>query len=327
MNDYQWHVARQKAILQKHPEIRRYFVAYPLSMVFLLLVIGLQWYLASQMAELAWWQIGLGAFFIGQFVSHAIASFIHEASHNRIFKSRSGTLLSLAVIECGTLSFAKSLEYIAKHNTSHHRYLNDYRRDYEWWDKEKVRTLKSKKQWRLLESILHLLPGGTLVADLLTQAFGSRDTDRDIKRNDAPRWFLHSLIGLSLAGYALAYTLFGWQAALYLAWSVSLMVGNWGITFKGQSIAEHDVEKQGRTYSTYGWVNWLFFNTGYHDEHHTFPAVPWIHLPKVRRIAFEDFQNDSGRNYIGWWLQWFLSGFRPENFNRYRATAPSAGER
>lgn len=318
MTDYQWHVSRQKEILKKYPQIKQYYGAYPPSLLFLIAVIFLQWYLASLTVDFSWWQIGLFAFFIGQMISHAIASFIHEASHNRIFKSNGGTLFSLAVIELGTLSFAKSLEYIAKHNTSHHRYLNEYQKDYEWWDKEKVKTLKSKKNWRLLESFLHLLPAGTLISDILTTSFGQTDKNRDIKRKDAPKWFFIALVLLSVLAYVFAYLYIGWQAVLYLAWSVSLMVGNWGVTFKGQSIAEHDVEKKGKTYSTYGWVNWLFFNTGYHDEHHTFPAVPWIHLPKVRKLAWQEFQNESGKDYIGWWLQWFLSGFKPQNFNRYR---------
>jgi len=327
MNDHQWHLERHKSILKKHPELKQYFHAYPPSMYFLIAVIALQWIVAYFMIDLAFWQIGLMAFFFGQFITHAIASFIHEASHNRIYKSKKGTLFSLAVIECGTLSFAKSLEYVAKHNSSHHRYLNEYEKDYEWWDREKVRTLKSKPKWRFIESLIHLLPAGTLLTDFLAMKNCKTDKNRDITRKDPPTWFNWSLISLSSILYIVAWLMIGWEAALYLLWSVSLMVGNWGITFKGQSIAEHDVKKNGKTFSTYGWVNYLFFNTGYHDEHHTFPAVPWIHLPKVRKIAFEDFQNDSGKDYIGWWFQWFASGFNPANFNRYRPQAEETDEK
>ena len=95
------------------------------------------------------------------------------------------------------------------------------------------------------------------------------------------------------------------------------MVGNWGATFKGQSIAEHNIYQDGKTYSTYRWTNILFFNTGYHDEHHTFASVPWIYLPKVKKTAPEYFTNTNPYSYIEIWWIWAKSLFAPVYFNRY----------
>jgi sphingolipid delta-4 desaturase len=95
------------------------------------------------------------------------------------------------------------------------------------------------------------------------------------------------------------------------------MASNWGITFRGQSIAEHHIYHQGKTYSTYSWTNILFFNTGYHDEHHTFPQVSWIHLPKIKRLAPEYFTNDNPYSYLQWWWRWAKSIFAPAGYNRY----------
>src|SRR4029079_18212057 len=40
-------------------------------------------------------------------------------------------------------------------------------------------------------------------------------------------------------------------------------------------------EHAGGTTSHYGWLyNWLFFNDGYHVEHHRRPGVHWTDLPR-----------------------------------------------
>jgi sphingolipid delta-4 desaturase len=57
------------------------------------------------------------------------------------------------------------------------------------------------------------------------------------------------------------------------------------------------------TYSYYGWLNRLALNIGYHNEHHDFPAVSWIRLPEVRRIASHLYDEQlSHRSWIRlWW--------------------------
>ena len=41
------------------------------------------------------------------------------------------------------------------------------------------------------------------------------------------------------------------------------------------------------TFSYYGKLNLLTFNVGYHNEHHDFPSVPRLRLPRIRAAAPE----------------------------------------
>jgi sphingolipid delta-4 desaturase len=316
-SDSYWHIERSKKILEEHPQIKDYFGNYPLSLVPILLLVCLQWLMAWLVKDLPWWMVGLTSFLVGQFILHALATFIHEGAHNLILKGRFGSIFSLLAIELGTLSFGKSLSYAAKHGPSHHLYLNDYLQDYEWWDLKQAEFLSKNIFWRIVQAILHLFPGGLVIWDLIIDRLVKSDDCRQIKAANKPMIAKLLLIANSLILYTLAWLLMGWKAPLYFFWSLSWMVGNWGITFSGQSISEHHIYQQGKTYSTYHWTNILFFNTGYHDEHHTFPNIAWIHLPKLKRIAPEYFTNDSPYSYFHWWWLWAKSIFQPSRYNRY----------
>jgi sphingolipid delta-4 desaturase len=323
-SDYQWHVERRKKILEKYPQIRHYLGNYPWSIVPIAFLVALQWLMAWLVSDLPWWMVGLISFFVGQFILHSLSTFIHEAAHNLILKGRVGSVISLLLIELGTLSFGKSLTYVSEHGPSHHLHLNDYMKDYEWWDRNQVELLRYKVLWRSLEGFLHLFPGGPIIADLIVSQIVLPDARRQIKRAKTPVAVTALFIATSAILYALAWVLIGGKASLYLFWSLSLMVSYWGITFSGQSIAEHHIYQNGKTYSTYHWTNILFFNTGYHDEHHTFPDVPWVYLPKIKQIAPEYFTNDSPYSYFKWWWLWAKSIFEPDRYNRYSPGEPSS---
>ena len=323
--DRQWHIERNRQILQDHPEIKQYFGNYPGSLVFIIALVILQWCLAWLVKDLSWWQIGLMSLLVGQFVLHSLAVFIHEAAHNLVLKGKFGNGLTLFIIELGSLSFGKSLTYVGKHGKSHHRYLNDYQKDYEWWDKQQSHFRSANFYIRLGESLLHLLPGGVIVADLILEKLIPAQS-RQIKSAYKSPLLNAVLIATSIFLYALAWYGISWQAALYLFWSLTLMVSNWGITFKGQSIAEHNIYQDGKTYSTYRWTNIPFFNTGYHDEHHTFANIPWIYLPKVKKLAPEYFTHINPYSYAEIWWFWAKSMFIPAKFNRYTPEVDHSAE-
>ena len=314
--DSQWHICRSKEILKQYPQIRQYFGNYPLSIAAIASLVFLQWSIAWLVKDLAWWQVGAIAFSVGQFILHSLGVFVHEAAHNLIFKSRLGSNLALFLIVCGSLSFGESLTYIDVHGKTHHRELNDYQYDYELSDRNLAKFATDNIYWRIAESLLHLLPGGVIITDIIISRLVAPDL-RQIKPAKISARLNILLTLTSLFLYIAAWLEIAPQAALYLFWSLTLMVGNWGITYRGQSIAEHHIYQQGKTYSTYSWTNILFFNTGYHDEHHTFPKVAWIHLPKIKQIAPEYFTNDNPHSYFQWWWWWARSIFTPIRYNRY----------
>ncbi|KAF9442243.1 hypothetical protein P691DRAFT_779502 [Macrolepiota fuliginosa MF-IS2] len=52
------------------------------------------------------------------------------------------------------------------------------------------------------------------------------------------------------------------------------------------------------TYSYYGKLNTLAYNVGYHNKHHGFPSIPWTHLPALRKLAPEYY--DELPNHPSW---------------------------
>lgn len=332
--DYQSHIERRRNILKKYPEIKNYFGNYPQSMIFIIVLVILQWSIAWLVKDLPWWMVGLISLFIGQFVIYSLSTLAHEAFHNLIFRGRVGTVLSLLMIELGAPVFGNTIKYISIH-TSHHLHLNEDEKDYELRNKNKTEFLSSHLGWRVWQAFLHLLPGGSSVLEtifdyILERRISSPDYRLKVFAYGFIVWFLKEIrstykqvvlsilfIATSFGVYALAWYFIGPKASLYFFWSFSLTIGNWGVGPQGHSICAHNLYQKGKTYSSYNlWSNFLFFNRGYHDEHHTFPNVPWVHLPKIKQIAPEYFTNDAVYSYFDWWWLWAKSCFHPTDFKK-----------
>ena len=91
--------------------------------------------------------------------------------------------------------------------------------------------------------------------------------------------------------------LWGIRELLYLVLGTLFGMGLHPVA--GHFIAEHYVMNEGQeTYSYYGPLNWLTFNVGYHNEHHDFSNISGKHLPDVRRVAREYY--DDMPHYHSW---------------------------
>ena len=110
------------------------------------------------------------------------------------------------------------------------------------------------------------------------------------------RWEFINIVCIIIFDCTIVYV-WGIRELLYLV--VGTLFGMGLHPVAGHFIAEHYVMNEGQeTYSYYGPLNWLTFNVGYHNEHHDFSNISGKHLPTVRRIASEYY--DEMPHYHSW---------------------------
>ena len=117
---------------------------------------------------------------------------------------------------------------------------------------------------------------------------------------------------ISLACYVACWLLLGWRATLFAAWSLAVKASRFDVIGWGQDVAEHNSSDPARpTNTTHTIWNWIFCNTGYHTEHHSFPNVPGCYLPQLSRASPEEFSaHVSSDSWPSLWLSWMRSGFK-----------------
>ena len=243
----------------------------------------------------------------------------HQLSILEVLKCRSDPGLQQVFQQPGFGAIdGESQGILNEHITSHHPYIGDYERDYEHEDicafqsRMMLRSENPRLQHLLtgLTLLVHLLPLGPIIGDEIFPRLNAwltgrpqKDPERHVEATSAPLWQKRLFIGVSLASNLTLLALFGPWALLYHLWSLSLFLGKFGIWNLGQSLSEHEgTDETAPTRSRYGPINWLLFNTGYHNEHHTFPNVAWSRLPELKRQAPEVFTETADKTYFGYWL-------------------------
>ncbi len=268
--------------------------------------------------------VAVMAFVPGQLVLHAGGSLVHEAAHRLVLTSRAGRWTVDLLLEVLLHSFGHHAQYQRDHIHSHHPYLGDYTRDYEHKDALRIRSRARLRATRPrlhaaligLHLLLDALPLGFLVSDDLVEAIERRvdpglraDARRCVPRVAVPPVRRGALAAVSIAVLASSALLLGPWSLLFLVWSLSFFQGRWAVTNVGQVLSEHsDTDPETPTRSDYGLWNRLLFNTGHHDEHHTFPGVPWNRLPTLRALAPHGFPSPARRGYLSWWYAYVLAG-------------------
>ena len=191
---------------------------------------------------------------------------------------------------------------------------------------------------QLLEAVLAVLPLGGLFAQdaavglraaLLAPNTAVSDATRASRFAPPPAVVRkqRALALLSVACHAAAWGVWGWRAALFSLWSVGVKSSRFDVVGWGQDMAEHNVgDDLHPTNSTYTVWNWLFCNTGYHNEHHTFPNVPGCYLPRITAASPHTF--GASENRVSWpalWATWARSGFRSFRLSPGMIEAEKAG--
>jgi len=314
-SDSQWHLQRRMDALKKDKSLKKLDGMCYYSAPILVGLVLVQWYIWTCVNELdSYLLIGCLAWLNATTLFYSLSTFIHENSHGLVlgWKNR---LAAACLIEAAFCSFGEQWEYTVVHYSMHHPRLNDKKTDSECPDEGHVAVLP-EGPIKYLICFAELFPLGTL----LTQGQLSNNAQHSSTQNMfVPRM---TLIGVSLTVYATLCYLQMWHAVLFAAWTTSLYSSRWCIALHGQSIAEHyrhglapqkDVPPTHSTY--YFWENLLGFNTGYHDEHHTFPNVAWNNLPELKKRCPEVFTNVNTRHYTDLWWEWASNGF---DTNRFR---------
>ncbi len=325
------HNEMRRDVLAVAPSARQLAGTNPWTALAIPALLALHWGMAWLVSgsNLLWCFVA--AFFFGQLVIHSAGSLLHETAHKLIFREWRSKLAFDLGLELILGSFGKQLTYQHEHVSSHHPFVGNYERDYEHEDIcsfNARRIIKSERPFvqralTLFVLFMGLLPFGFLVVDKvmtrLEKRFSGRrdyDAERQLTSTQAEAWEKRLFIGTSIALNVFLLVAFGFWGWLYHNWSLSLFLGKFGITNLGQSLSEHDGDDEvNPTYSSYGPLNWLLFNTGYHSEHHTFSNVPWSRLPKLRKLDPGTFSRSNPKGYVRLWWEHVRTDFSPSRRN------------
>jgi sphingolipid delta-4 desaturase len=325
------HNALRRQVLTAHPELRAATGPDPRTVLALPVLLALHWGVAWLVSDAPVWAIFLAAFTLGQILIHAAGSLVHETAHNLIFRRPLPKRLFDLGLEWILSSYGRQLIYQYEHITSHHPHIGDYEHDYEHED---ICAFQSRMQLRadnprlqrlltVFTLIVHALPLGSILGDGVigwanARASGrpQRDAQREIGAARPPAGQMRLFMAVSALSNLTMLWLLGPWALLYHIWALSLFLGKLGVWNLGQSLSEHEgTDEITPTRSYYGPLNWLLFNTGYHNEHHTFPNVAWTRLPLLHRTAPEVFDVVAEKSYAGYWLDHLRGDFTASRRN------------
>jgi len=262
------HHTRRKEILQKHPEMRELFGPDIRLLYCVLGLVGLQLFIASKASQLPNWAFWLLAYVVGGTANHALSLANHELSHNLcfrtpIFNEFLGLFANLAHGVPSAITFKR-------YHLEHHHFQGVDGVDTDIpteWEGRVFNNTGRKIVWCLLQPLFYAIrpicvkPLSPKPMELLNFALTF--------------WFDYLLVRQ-----------YGVWSLAYLIMSTLLGMGLHPVA--GHFIAEHYQFILGQeTYSYYGILNYFCFNVGYHNEHHDFPRISGFHLPRVRDIAPE----------------------------------------
>jgi sphingolipid delta-4 desaturase len=263
------HRDRTKAILQDHPEIRELIGQNPWTFLIIVALVTMQISIAVALNDQSCWLIAAAAILFGVIPSLQLYFLMHESGHQLIFRRRWLNILS-GILANTVNGFPYSVTYQFYHHR-HHTYLGHRDADPDMaqpWEAQIVGT----SPWRKL-------------AWLILNPFFLAIRSLRVSSTRVPiGWvFMNAAV---VVGFDAAVIIgIGWRAFLYLGMSSYFAMG---LPLGAFWIPEHfSADRLQETYGYYGRLNLIFFNRGYHNEHHDFPSVPWNRLPRVRAMASE----------------------------------------
>lgn len=270
------HALRSREILKKYPEVKNWMKPYPMTAFWItflnVVLLATGWAIVHYDLN-GWWIFGL-AYTVGAFASHALFVLIHDACHDAIFKKRVWN--KVWGIFCNVGQGLPSAMGFRTFHLLHHSHLNEIENDADLafsWEAKLVKNIWWRKAiWFLLFFAIEAIRPAKLE-----------------KGKTFDRWVILNIIVIFATNWAI-YTYIGPWALGFIFLSSFFSVGLHPVGARW--VQEHYTYKEGQeTYGYYGLLNKIQFNIGYHNEHHDFYRVPWVHLPKIKALAPEYYDN------------------------------------
>lgn len=268
------HITRRKVMLERYPEIRKLYGNYTPSAFYIVLIVLFQLLVGIVFSGQPWWIILIVAYAVGAFANHSLYVMIHECTHNLVLKTSFGNKVMGLI--CDIPLFLPSAMGFRKYHMIHHKHLGEYSYDPDITSYTEARLVGNsawkKALWLFLFSLSQAL------RPLKVQYYRPLNF-----------WTVLNTVLQIIVNFAIYYYL-GAGALLYMGLSTLFALGLHPLG--GRWIQEHYVTKEGQeTYSYYGPLNKLTFNMGYHNEHHDFMHVSWVHMPALKKMAPEFYDN------------------------------------
>lgn len=278
--DFYWtdggepHAIRRAAILKKYPQIKELYGADSLMTVMVTVEVLIQTAMLWYVKDLSWPWLFAVTYVVSGTINHSLLLAIHELAHNLAFGHNHATANKLFSIFANLPMGVPLAVSYKKYHMEHHRYQGTDGLDVDLPTSIEARLFSStpgKVVWLMILPLTYFL--------------------RPVFIRPKPFSVLEILnITVQLSFDAVVYHYLGGKALFYLLGGFMLGLGLHPMS--GHLISEHYIfSKNNETYSYYGWMNWLTFNEGYHNEHHDFPAVPGSRLPMVSKIAPEFYKD------------------------------------
>jgi sphingolipid delta-4 desaturase len=268
------HYSRRQQILAKYPQIRDLYGPDMAMLYWVIAYVAIQLFFAANASALSTWQYWLAAYVVGGAITHSLSLACHELSHNLCFSETIHNEL-LAIVA----NFAQGLPScitFKKYHLEHHYYqgVDDVDVDIPTTFEGKFFTNTIMKViWAFLQPVFYA------IRPLVVKP-------KSMKPMELVNWVAVVVFNIVFA------KMYGASAVGFNILSTLLGMGLHPCA--GHFIAEHyEFKKLQETYSYYGALNILSFNVGYHNEHHDFPKIAGVNLPKVREIASEFYTDLS----------------------------------
>jgi len=306
LNDFIWkeeehpHVTRRLAILKAHPEVKTLYGYDPITIIYVLVFVAIQFISAYLVKDIAFtWQFWAMAYVVGATCNHALFLSIHEIGHNLAFKSITANRL-FSMFANLPVGLPYAISFKAYHN-EHHKLqgVEGYDTDLPTWVEGIIfRNVFTKTFFCATQILFYALRPMVI-------------------RFQQPNLMLLLNWIIQLSFDAVIIYLFGWGPLCYFLAS-SFLAGSLH-PCAGHFISEHYVfTGSHETFSYYGPLNAISFNVGYHNEHHDFPNIPWTRLPMLKEMAPEFYNNLP---YHTSWMMvtyYFITDFKMSVYNRVK---------